>query len=195
MEGLINFCGAGDPSTKSGINIFVYTANKNMERKAFFNSDGDFLIVPQHGKLSIKTEFGKIEVEPKEIVVIQRGMKFSVDLMDGKARGYILEVFDGHFEIPDLGPIGANGLANPRDFLYPCAWYEDVQEDFVIVDKFLGELFSSHQDHSPFNVVAWHGNYAPFKYDLTKFNTVNSVSFDHLVLRDFNQRILQFLLS
>lgn len=129
----------------------------------------------------VRTEFGRMQVDPQEIFVIPRGIRFSVDLINGNAaRGYILEVFDGHFEIPDLGPIGANGLANPRDFLYPTAWCEEGEGSYEIVNKFIGELFSCQQDHSPFNVVAWHGNYAPYKYDLRRFNTVNSVSFDHL---------------
>lgn len=127
------------------------------------------------------TEFGKMYVKPNEICVIQQGIRFSVNV-EGPTRGYILEVFDNHFKLPDLGPIGANGLANPRDFQTPVAWFEDVDfDDYKVVSKFQGALFVATQNHSPFNVVAWHGNYAPYKYDLAKFMVINSVSFDHCV--------------
>jgi homogentisate 1,2-dioxygenase len=179
VQGLITIAGAGDPSLKSGIAIHIYSANQSMQDKAFYNSDGDFLIVPQEGRLDIRTEFGMLEVFPGEICVIQRGMLFQVSLPDGPSRGYILEVYNDHFKLPDLGPIGANGLANPRDFLYPTATYEDRQCDFRVVAKFLGQLFERTQNHSPFNVVAWHGNYAPYKYDLDKFCPMNAVLFDH----------------
>jgi homogentisate 1,2-dioxygenase len=149
-----------------------------MRDECVVNSDGDFLIVPQKGALSIQTELGFLHVAPKEICVVQRGIRFRVSV-DGPARGYICEVFGGHFVIPDLGPIGANGLANPRDFLTPVAAYEDRSVAYTVINKFGGRLFSSRLNHSPFDVVAWHGNYAPYKYDLSKFNTMNSVSFDH----------------
>ncbi|KAJ3127749.1 hypothetical protein HK098_005866 [Nowakowskiella sp. JEL0407] len=178
IQGLQTIAGAGDPSTKNGLAMYVYTANVNMENEAFYNSDGDFLIVPQKGALTIQTEFGFLFVEPLEIVVIQRGIRFKV-LLDEPSRGYVVEVFDGHFELPDLGPIGANGLANPRDFLSPTACFEDSEEEFTIHTKFQGKYFSFTQNHSPFDVVAWYGNYVPYKYDLRKFNTINTVSFDH----------------
>lgn len=190
VDGLKLVCGNGDPSMKNGCAIYNYAFNTNMGNKAFFNSDGDVLIVPQQGALIIKTEMGKIAVTPREIVVIPRGIKFTVDrdaLEEGDAtegcRGYIVEIFEGHFELPNLGPIGANGLANPRDFQYPVAWFEDVEHvesPFQLVNKFQNKLFNFHMPHSPYNVVAWHGNYSPYKYDLRNFNTVNSVSFDHL---------------
>ncbi|KAJ3102947.1 hypothetical protein HDU97_000186 [Phlyctochytrium planicorne] len=181
IEGLKTVAGAGDPSSRSGLSIHVYCAGKDMTRQAFYNSDGDFLIVPQQGRLHIQTELGHLHVEPLEIVVIPRGIRFAVKLPDGLSRGYILETFDRHWELPDLGPIGANGLANPRDFLYPVAAYEDVDTGapFTIVTKYQSDLFYLTQSHSPFDVVAWHGNYAPFKYDLRLFNTINTVSFDH----------------
>jgi len=150
-----------------------------MKDKSFYNSDGDFLIVPQQGTLDIRTEFGFLEVIPGEIVVIQRGIHFSVGV-DGPSRGYILEIYNGHFKIPDLGPIGANGLANPRDFLTPVASFEDRICNWITVNKFMGQLFSTEINHSPFNVVAWHGNYAPYKYNLSNFCTINTVSFDHI---------------
>ncbi|KAI9304671.1 homogentisate 1,2-dioxygenase [Cunninghamella echinulata] len=181
VQGLKSVAGAGEPSCCSGLAVHVYTANTDMDKKCFYNSDGDFLIVPQKGALDITTEFGKMLVQPNEICVIQRGIRFSVALRDGPSRGYILEVYGAHFELPDLGPIGANGLANPRDFLTPVAAY--VEEDNVewkILTKFNGKTFVATQNHSPFDVVAWHGNYAPYKYDLAKFCVINSVSYDHI---------------
>ena len=155
-----------------------------MHRTAFYNSDGDLLVVPQQGPLAIQTELGHLEVKPGEIAVLQRGIRFSiaVDEQLHASRGYVLEIFDRRFELPDLGPIGANGLANPRDFLHPVAAYEDIDDPaspFTIITKFQGTLFASSQQHSPFDVVAWHGNYVPYKYDLSRFNTINTVSYDH----------------
>lgn len=180
IDGMSLMCTSGETTAKAGLSIYVYTANKSMGTRVFHNSDGDFLIVPQLGSLRIKTEMGIIHVEPTEIAVIQRGIKFSVDV-EGPSRGYILEVFSGHFVIPDLGPIGANGLANPRDFLTPVAAYEDLETAHTVVNKFGGKLFQSLLNHSPFDVVAWHGNYAPYKYDLKLFCCMNSVTYDHPV--------------
>lgn len=132
------------------------------------------------GTLDVITEFGRMTVAPNEICVIQQGMRFTVNV-DGPTRGYCLEVFDNHFKLPDLGPIGSNGLANRRDFLTPVAWFEERDEKFEIVSKFQNALFVATQGHSPFDVVAWHGNYVPYKYDLANFNVINSVSFDHCV--------------
>ncbi|XP_037312125.2 homogentisate 1,2-dioxygenase [Pungitius pungitius] len=180
VAGLQTVCGAGDAKSRDGIGIHVYTCNTSMVNRCFNNSDGDFMIVPQQGEILITTEFGKIMVEPNEIVVIQQGMRFSVDVF-GETRGYILEVYGAHFELPDLGPIGANGLANPRDFLCPVAWYEDrkVAAGYSVINKYQGKLFACQQDFSPFNVVAWHGNYTPYKYNLKNFMVINSVAFDH----------------
>ncbi|KAK0172046.1 hypothetical protein PV328_005416 [Microctonus aethiopoides] len=178
VEGLHTICGAGNSNIRHGVAIHVYMCNASMKDSAFYNADGDFLIVPQLGILIVTTEFGKIQIEPDEICVIQQGMKFSVNVL-GPSRGYILEVFDNHFQLPNLGPIGANGLAAPRDFLTPVAWYEDREVDFKIYTKYGGKLFVSKQKHSPFDVVAWHGNYVPYKYNLNHFMVINSVSFDH----------------
>ncbi|DBA02147.1 TPA: hypothetical protein N0F65_004782 [Lagenidium giganteum] len=178
IDGLRTIGGAGDPTMKAGMAIHTYAANKSMVDKTFYNSDGDFLIVPQHGKLKIITEFGKMLVSPHEICVIQRGIRFSV-LIDEPSRGYICEVYNRHFIIPDLGPIGANGLANPRDFESPVAFYEDRECDYQVVNKFGGKLFTAKMSFSPYNVVAWHGNYVPYKYNLDKFCTMNSVNYDH----------------
>nr|CAD7201110.1 unnamed protein product [Timema douglasi] len=178
-EALHTICGAGDPMTRSGIAVHIFLCNTSMENKCFYNSDGDFLIVPQQGSLAITTEFGKMEVDINEICVIQQGMKFSVNVK-GPTRGYILEVFDNHFQLPNLGPIGANGLANPRDFQTPVAWYEDREvQNFQVISKYQGHLFRAEQDHSPFDVVAWHGNYVPYKYNLANFMVINAVKFDH----------------
>jgi homogentisate 1,2-dioxygenase len=178
IEGIMTMAGAGDPAFKSGLAIYMYSCNKSMQNKAFYSSDGDFLIVPQMGILHIKTEMGLLDVEPQEIVVIPRGIKFAV-AVDGVSRGYICEIFSGHLKIPDLGPIGANGLANPRDFLCPTASYEDIEVPFKVDTKFGGKLFRYKLPHSIFDVVAWSGNYYPYKYDLRKFNTMGTVSFDH----------------
>ncbi|KAJ2007262.1 hypothetical protein GGI04_001586 [Coemansia thaxteri] len=183
VDGMRTIGGAGDTALKSGLAVHIYTASKSMDKRAFCNSDGDLLIVPQQGRLDIATEFGQIMAAPNEIVVIQRGIRFCVSLPDGPSRGYILEVYDGHFELPDLGPIGANGLANPRDFQTPVARYENTGPEpasWSIVNKYQGDLFVAQQDHSPFDVVAWHGNYAPYKYNLANFSVINSVSFDHV---------------
>ena len=152
--------GAGDPSSKNGLCVYDYVCNVSMVDKAMKNSDGDFLIVPQIGTLDITTEFGRLTVEPQEIVVIPRGVKFAVAISE-PSRGYICEIFKGHYELPNLGPIGANGLANPRDFLTPVAWFEeDVAKQetrHTIVNKYMHKMFTKEMDHSPFDVVAWHG--------------------------------------
>ncbi|GAM20578.1 hypothetical protein SAMD00019534_037530 [Acytostelium subglobosum LB1] len=179
IDGMITIAGAGHPSVRHGIAVHIYTATKSMGDKSFYNSDGDFLIVPQQGTLDIQTEFGFLEVHSGEICVIQRGIVFSVNV-SGPSRGYILEIFGSHFRLPDLGPIGANGLANPRDFLSPVAAFEERECNHVKINKFGGKLFTSTQTNSPYNVVAWHGNYCPYKYDLNLFCAVNSVTFDHM---------------
>lgn len=158
-------------------------ANDDMRQTSFYNADGDLLIVPQEGTLDIRTEFGRLLVEPNEIVVIQQGMKFSVDRVKGKMlRGYILEVKGNHFELPQLGPIGANGLANPRDFQVPKARVDPddlLNKKHELVVKFQNKLFRTVQSRSPYDVAAWFGNYTPYKYNLSKFVTINSVSVDH----------------
>lgn len=180
LDGLYTICGAGSPFLRHGYAVHMYAANASMENCAFANADGDFLIVPQHGRLWITTECGRMQVTPGEVVVLPHGFRFSIALPDGPSRGYIVEVFSGHFQLPDLGPIGANGLAEPRDFLTPLSWYEEkTVPGYTIIHKFGGQLFESKQDFSPFNVVAWQGNYAPYKYDLRKFCPFNTVLFDH----------------
>ncbi len=179
IDGLFTMAGNGSASTGQGIAIHLYAANRSMHGRFFYNADSELLIVPQHGRLTIATEFGVVEIEPQEIAVIPRGVRFRIDLSDGAASGYVCENFGAAMRLPDLGPIGSNGLANPRDFLTPQAAYEDVDGDFELVAKFQGHLWRADIDHSPLDVVAWHGNYAPYKYDLRRFNTIGSISFDH----------------
>ncbi len=177
-DGIVTVLSNSETTCGNGVTIHQYHANRDM-RRAFWNADGELLIVPQLGGLAIDTELGQLTVAPGEIVVIPRGIRFRVALPDGQARGYICENHGSMLRLPDLGPIGANGLANPRDFLTPVAWYEDRDEACEVVQKFMGALWSTTIDHSPFDVVAWHGNLAPYKYDLARFNTLGSVSFDH----------------
>ncbi|KAI9310304.1 homogentisate 1,2-dioxygenase [Dichotomocladium elegans] len=185
VQGTKTISVGGDGASGHGLAIHIYAANANMTCRAFYNSDGDYLIVPQQGRLDICTEFGKMMVAPNEICVIPRGIRYSVALPDGPVRGYILEIYgQHHFELPDLGPIGANGLANPRDFLTPKAAYTHDKAGrgqlWQIVTKYGGKLFVAEQNHTPFDVVAWHGNYVPYKYDLAKFCVINTVSYDHI---------------
>ncbi|MHB9796258.1 homogentisate 1,2-dioxygenase [Pseudomonas sp. MT3] len=178
IDGLLCMVANTEAEATSGVSIYAYRANASMNR-AFFNADGELLIVPQAGRLRLFTELGVLEVEPLEIAVIPRGMRLRVELLDGSAAGYVAENHGAALRLPDLGPIGSNGLANPRDFLTPVARYEDVEGPVQLVQKFLGELWATQLDHSPLDVVAWHGNNVPYKYDLRRFNTLGTVSFDH----------------
>ena len=178
VDGLVTYGGNGDVGAATGVGIHLYAANRSMERRAFFSADGELLIVPQQGRLSIVTELGLIHVEPQQIALIPRGVRFRV-AVDGPSRGYVCENYGAPFKLPDLGPIGANGLANPRDFETPVAHFEDRDEPTELIQKFQGGLWTTALDHSPFDVVAWHGNLAPCRYDLRRFNTINTVSFDH----------------
>jgi homogentisate 1,2-dioxygenase len=178
-DGLTMICGNGDPAQQSGIGVYVYAINRPMRDRFFYDADGELLIVPQEGRLALHTELGIIEIEPGKIAVIPRGIKFRVELPDGSARGYVCENYGALLRLPDLGLIGSNGLANARDFLTPVAAFEDREGDFEVIAKFLGKRWRARIDHSPLDVVAWHGNYAPYKYDLRRFNAINSVSFDH----------------
>ena len=179
VDGLVTMAGNGAPDAGSGCAIHMYAANRSMTDRFFMNSDGELLLVPQQGRLRIATEMGVLEVAPHEIASIPRGVRFRVELPDNVARGYMCENFGAPFRLPDLGAIGSNGLANPRDFLTPVAAYEDREGKFEVVNKFLGNLWSAKIDHSPLDVVAWHGNFVPYKYDLRLFNTIGSISYDH----------------
>lgn len=171
---------AGDPTTKSGLAIYIYAVGKDMdEHQAFYSADGDFLIVPQHGVLDIQTELGRILLRANEICVIPRGIRYRISLAAGSARGYICELYEGHFKLPELGPIGSNGLANVCDFQAPSSSFDEDTSEWQVIAKFNNTLFSTKQSHTPFDVVAWHGNYYPYKYNLGRFNTIGSISFDH----------------
>ncbi|RYZ46705.1 MAG: homogentisate 1,2-dioxygenase, partial [Myxococcaceae bacterium] len=171
--------GNGSPAEHAGAAVHLYAATASMTDTAFFNADGELLIVPQSGTLRIVTELGVLEVPPGHVALIPRGMRMRVELPGGPARGYVCENYGAQFRLPELGPIGSNGLANPRDFVAPHAAYEDVERPTRVVQKFQGNLWETTLDHSPFDVVAWHGNYAPYTYDLARFNTINTVSYDH----------------
>ncbi len=179
VEGLVTMAGVGDPASLAGCGIHVYAANRSMSGRFFYDGDGELLIVPQQGRIDLATEMGRLRVEPQQIALVPRGVRFRVELADGPSRGYVCENYGAPFRLPDLGPIGSNGLANPRDFLAPVACYEDRQGDFELVAKFMGNLWSAAIAHSPLDVVAWHGNYTPYVYDLRRFNTIGSVSYDH----------------
>jgi homogentisate 1,2-dioxygenase len=179
VDGLFTMAGNGSPAAQSGIGVHLYAANRDMTGRWFYDADAELLLVPQQGRLRIESEMGVLEIEPQEIALIPRGVRFAVSLPDGAARGYVCENFGAHLRLPDLGPIGSNGLANPRDFLTPHAAYEDREGEFELVAKFQGHLWRAPIGHSPLDVVAWHGNYAPCKYDLRRFNTIGSISYDH----------------
>jgi homogentisate 1,2-dioxygenase len=178
-ESLVTFASNGDATMRQGSAVHLYACNRSMTDSYLQNADGDLLIVPQSGRLELRTECGRLTIEPSEIAVIPRGIKFQILLLDSLARGYVSEIYGQHFILPYLGPIGSSGLANPRDFEAPIAWYEERSAPLKLLLKLGGELFAAPIDHSPLDVVAWHGNYYPYKYDLRKFNTINTVSYDH----------------
>ena len=171
--------GDGGPAAQTGVALHVYRCGQKMERRAFVSADGEMLILPEQGRLTLLTELGRIDIAPGQVALIPRGVRFRVTLPDGQARGYVAENFGQPFRLPELGPIGANGLANPRDFEVPVAWFEDVEGDFELVQKYQGALWRTDLGRSPLDVVAWHGNLAPCRYDLARFNTIGTVSFDH----------------
>ncbi|TXI19990.1 MAG: homogentisate 1,2-dioxygenase [Roseateles sp.] len=172
----------GDPAAQLGMGAHVYALDRAMGRRALVNADGEMLLVPQQGRLLITTELGRLEVAPGYIALLPRGLAFKVDPLDGEGqlhRGYVCENFGAAFRLPELGPIGSNGLANARDFEAPVAWFEHEAGAYEIVKRYGGRLWRATQAHSPFNVVAWHGNLAPCRYELARFMTINTVSFDH----------------
>lgn len=179
VDGLRTLVVNGDPAAQTGIAAHVYGATRSMGRRALVNADAEMLIVPQSGRLLITTELGRLDVAPGQIALLPRGIAFKVDLPDGPARGYVAENYGAALRLPELGPIGSNGLANPRDFEAPAAWHETEAGGYEIVKRYGGALWRATQAHSPFNVVAWHGNLTPYRYDLARFNTLGTVSFDH----------------
>ena len=179
IEGLVTMAGSGSPRAQTGAATHLYAADRSMKERSFYNADGELLFVPQLGAHRFVTELGVIEAQPQEIVVIPRGVRFRLELPDGPVRGYVCENYGAPFKLPDLGPIGSNGLANSRDFLTPVAAYEDIEGPHEVVAKFMGSLWTARMNHSPMDVVAWHGNFAPYKYNLRRFNAIGSISFDH----------------
>ncbi|KAH6659485.1 homogentisate 1,2-dioxygenase [Truncatella angustata] len=177
-QGLKTIAGNGDATMKEGLAIHIYTANASMKNRAFCSNDGDMLIIPQQGRLDIQTELGLLMVQPGELVVIQAGIKFKISLPDGPSRGYVQEVFGSHYELPDMGPIGANGMALPRNFECPVASFDEDLSEWEVVVKLAGKLWSYKQQHTPFDVVAWHGNCIPYKYALGKFISAAAVDRD-----------------
>ncbi|HEY5897104.1 MAG TPA: homogentisate 1,2-dioxygenase [Burkholderiales bacterium] len=178
LEGLATLAGSGSPAAQTGVAVHLYRANRSMQRRYFFCADGEWMIVPQEGGLLIATELGKLDVGPGEIAVVPRGMKFAVMLLGKKARGYVCENYGAPFRLPELGPIGSQGLAQARDFMAPVAAFEESGK-CELVAKFMGGLWATRLGHSPLDVVAWHGDYVPYKYELARFMAINTVSFDH----------------
>jgi homogentisate 1,2-dioxygenase len=178
IDGLATLAGAGDPASQAGLAVHLYRANRSMRERYFYCADGELMFVPQEGRLAIFTELGRLSLAPGEIGVVPRGMKFQVVLAGRTARGYLCENYGALFRLPELGPIGSQGLAQPRDFLAPVAAFED-KGPCQVVAKFMGGLWTGEFAHSPLDVVAWHGDYVPYKYDLGRFMAINTVSFDH----------------
>ncbi|OYU99042.1 MAG: homogentisate 1,2-dioxygenase [Burkholderiales bacterium PBB5] len=182
IDGLRTVCANGDADAQLGMAALVYSCNQAMGRRALVNADGELLLVPQQGRLRLTTELGLLDVAPGEVALLPRGIAFAIDPLDGEARGYVAENYGAAFRLPELGPIGSNGLANPRDFLAPVAAYQadDASSGpWQIVRKFGGRLWANQQPGTPFNVVAWHGNLTPCKYDTAHFMAIGSISFDH----------------
>ena len=179
VDGMRTLAANGDADAQAGVGSLVYLANKSMDKRAFVNADGELLIVPQQGRLVITTELGVLDLKPGEIAVLPRGVVFKVAVPDGPSRGYVCENYGAQFRLPELGPIGSNGLANARDFLAPVAAFEDHEGPYELIKKFGGHFWIAPAKGTPFNVVAWHGNLAPVKYDTANFMTIGSISFDH----------------
>jgi homogentisate 1,2-dioxygenase len=178
LEGLVTLAGSGEPSLQAGLAVHIYRANRSMAERYFWNADGELMFVPQEGSLVLFTELGKLHVSPGEIAVVPRGMKFKVEISE-PVRGYLCENYGAPFRLPELGPIGAQGLAQPRDFQAPVAAFEEAKGKCQLVAKFMGGLWATELAHSPLDVVAWHGNCVPYKYELARFMVINTVSFDH----------------
>lgn len=177
LDGLHTLAGNGSAEEGAGVSVHLYACNASMTGRAFCSADGEMLFVPQAGALTLVTEFGVMLISPGHVALVPRGVKFRVDV-DGPSRGYVLENHGALFRLPDLGPIGANGLANPRDFETPEAATEaDARTQLVM--KLGGQLWETTLPHTPFDVVAWHGNLVPWAYDLARFNTMGTLSFDH----------------
>ncbi len=179
IDGLVTLAANGDAATQTGCGIHMYAANQSMQGRYFYDADGELLIVPESGGLAVFTECGRLRAVPGEIVLIPRGMKFQVRLLEGEARGYICENYGAPFRLPERGPVGSDGYANNRDFMAPVAAFEDKAGEFTLTCKFAGKLYQAALHHSPLDVVAWAGNSLPYKYALERFNVMGSISYDH----------------
>jgi len=177
LDGLATLAGSGEPAAHAGVAVHIYRANRSMKDRYFWNADGELMLVPQQGSLLLFTELGKVAAKPGEIAVVPRGMKFRVEVA-GPSRGYLCENYGAPFRLPELGPIGSQGLAQARDFQAPVAAFEEKGKCQVVA-KLMGRLWAGEAAHSPLDVVGWHGRYVPYKYDLARFMVINSVSFDH----------------
>jgi len=178
VDGLVTLAGSGNVAAQTGVAVHIYRANRSMERRYFYCADGELMLVPQQGGLLVFTELGRLQLSPGEVGVVPRGMKFKIGLLEKQARGYVCENYGAAFRLPELGPIGSQGLAQPRDFMAPVAAFEETGKCEVVA-KFMGGLWASAFEHSPLDVVAWHGKYVPYKYELARFMAINTVSFDH----------------
>jgi len=177
IDGLMTMAGSGEPAAQAGLAVHIYRFNRSMVDRYFWNADGELMFVPQQGAIQLFTELGNLETKPGEIAVVPRGMKFKM-MVEGPVRGYLCENYGAPFRLPELGPIGSQGLAQQRDFQAPVAAFEDAGKCEVVA-KFMGGLWAAEFQHSPLDVVAWHGDYVPYKYDLARFMVINTVSFDH----------------
>jgi homogentisate 1,2-dioxygenase len=179
VDGLRTMLVNGDPDAQTGMAAHLVLMNRSMDGRALVNADGEMLIVPQQGALTVVTELGVLEARPGELLLLPRGIAFSVQV-SGPSRAYVCENHGAAFRLPELGPIGSNGLANARDFLAPVAAYDARQDrPFQIIKRAGGRLWHTTQQRTPFDVVAWHGNLAPLKYDTARFMVIGSISFDH----------------
>ncbi len=179
LSGMISMATNGSAVARDGVGIHCYLANQSMGQRFFVNADAEMLVVPQQGRLELRTECGLLQLAPNEVAVVPRGIKFQVELLDAAARGFVAENYGAPLALPERGPVGSDGFANDRDFLYPVAWYEDRAGDYELITKLAGQFFRSALAHSPLDVVAWVGNSAPYKYDLARFNTIGTISYDH----------------
>ena len=179
ITGMRTMTTAGDVNTQVGMASHIYLVTKSMQDEYFTSADSELLVVPQEGALRFVTELGIIDIAPREIAILPRGLVYRVELPDGPARGFVCENYGQTFDLPNRGPIGANCLANPRDFKTPVAWFEDRDAPSRVVMKWCGQFHATQIGHSPLDVVAWHGNYAPCKYDLSTFSPVGAILFDH----------------
>jgi homogentisate 1,2-dioxygenase len=181
VDGIFTLAGTGDSTSLKGMAIHTFSCNKDMTNRSFYNSDGEMLIIPELSPLHIQTEFGFLYVTPGEVFLLPKGLKMTVTLPKGPSRGWIAEVYEGHggFQLPNLGPLGSNGLADARHFLVPTAAYEDIKVDYQLIAKFGGRLHTAKLSYSPYDVVGWSGRYHPCKYNLNNFMAFGSATWDH----------------